>query len=151
MDSYLESLVKKGEDVATEEEAVAIEAEEVTEEVPTEPEEVAEETPVEEPDPVEEVPEVEEEPAEEEIAEEVAEEAPAVEEEIVLKAPSPVSYNVGDTVQVNDIKVYNTPDPTGPFRMITGNVIYQGQFSKCFAIDYMKPGFGLVRGYTETL
>lgn len=133
MDKYLEGLVRKGET----EEAQAEEP--VTEEVV----EVAEEAPA------------------EEAAEPVVEEAPAPESaakktDVKIKAekpapaPKPVA-NADETVAVIDIKIFNTPDVKGAFKMFSGNVIVKGNVGDLKMIEYVKPGFGLVVGYTSDL
>ena len=133
MDKYLEGLVRKGETEGAQAE------EPVTEEVV----EVAEEAA----------------PAEE-AAEPVVEEAPAPEPakkaDVKIKAekpapaPKPVA-NADETVTVTNIKIFNTPDVKGAFKMFSGNVIVKGNVGDLKMIEYVKPGFGLVVGYTSDL
>lgn len=133
MDKYLEGLVRKGETKGTQAE------EPVTEEVVEEAEEAV---PAEEP------------------AEPVVEEAPAPEPakkaDVKIKAekpapaPKPVT-NADETVAVIDIKIFNTPDIKGAFKMFSGNVIVKGNVGDLKMIEYVKPGFGLVVGYTSDL
>lgn len=53
----------------------------------------------------------------------------------------------GKPIAVNKIKVFNTPDPKGFFKIFSGNIIPTAKVESMYAIDYVKPGFGLVRGY----
>ncbi len=147
MNEYLESLVLKGEE-PVEKPAEKVAAESVEEVV----EEVAQ--PEEEADPVEEAP-----------TEEPKEEAPAVVEEAKeeKKAEVKISANkevakhddvpatADDPVAVVDIRIFNTPDPKGYFKIFSGNVIVKGEVDTMKSIEYMKPGFGLVKGFTPDL
>ena len=54
-------------------------------------------------------------------------------------------------VSVIDIRVYNTPYPNGPFRIFSGNVIIHSRVENMTLIEFMKPGFGLVKGFTPDL
>ena len=134
---YLESLVKKGEEIV--EEAVVEELEQSID--VEEPEEVAEE--------------VIEEDAEEEVAEEaeeVAEPKPAQEAapEVteVKKEAAPADDEI---VYVENIRIFNTPDPNTVSKLFSGNVIRKGQQGEMVAIEYMRPGIGLVAGFTPSL
>lgn len=141
MDSYLESLNKKE---IKEEEVI----EEAVEETVDEPvEETVEEETVEEP--VEEA--VEEEPVEEIVepeVEEVVEPEPVVEPKKEVKKAAPVSNG---TTTVTDIRVFNVPDTSTPMKLISGNIIVKGEVAGLSKIEYMKPGFGLVTGFTPDL
>lgn len=155
MDSYLESLVKKGEEVAVE---TAEATEDVIEEVAasesvveaTEGVEIAAEevdTVVEETEEVEEASEV---------ADDVAEEAPEVIEEVPEQEPQPelkkeIQSADEETLSVTNIKVYNVPDPAAVFKIFTGNVICKEMIGEMRMIEYVKPGFGLVKGFTPDL
>ena len=124
MDSYLESLVQVTEFEAKEE--------------------VADEVVVEE-EPVVESPEVAE-PIEEKKEEELVEE-----EEPVLSVPDPSNYKEGDIIKVENIKVFKTPDKRQISRNVTGNVTYLGKIGEYTIINYMRHGFGLVKGYTPDI
>lgn len=143
MDKYLASLVKKGE---IEESQV----EEVIEEEVVE--EIAEA--VQAPEPVE---EVKEEPEEEieEVKEEVAEPEPPVkevkkEEKEAIKHPD-IPFNPDEPTSVVDIRIFNIPDIKSPFKIFSGNVIVRNKVSDMTELEYVKPGFGLVKGYTPDL
>lgn len=133
MDKYLEGLVKKGETAEAQAEEL------VTEEVV----EVAEEA-----------------APTEETVEPVVEEAPAPEPakkaDVKIKAEksAPASKpvaNADEPVAVTNIKIFNTPDVKGAFKMFSGNVIVKGNVGDLKMIEYVKPGFGLVVGYTSDL
>ena len=157
MDPYLESLVKKEEKEAVTEEAV----EEVLEEITQQPQAEVEEIEVTE--------EVVEDVAEPEVAEAVEEnieveavgqvsepevaEEPEVIEEAMEADPEKVEVafqKEGSTSFVKNLKIFNAPDAKGVFRIYTGNIILGAKISEEFtSIDYMKPGFGLVKGYIQ--
>ena len=143
MDPYLESLVKQND----QNDKVI---EDVVEEETNETEGVSEPAVVK--DAIEEVA-VEPEVTEEGIAiHEVAEV-----EEVADKAAEPVPEKVeiafqeeGQTIFVRNMKIFNAPDAKGVFRIYTGNIVLGNKVSEEFtAIDYMKPGFGLVKGYIQ--
>ena len=176
MDSYLESLTKKSEEAAVEQETV-----EVAEEIPEVIEKPEVETTEEVTEPIDEIAEeiVEEgieaassvDPEEyTEVVEEVeaeleAEEAEPVKEEKIIPIPEvkpepkqvPKSaiknnkYCVGDIINVRDIKIYGAPAVAYPYRSYTGNVVYKGQSGEFSAIEYMYPGFGIVKGFTNEI
>ena len=162
MDNYLESLVVKGEkteEVAPQEEVKEEDVVAEIEEAVAEPAEEAVE------EPVEEVAE----PAEETAPAEVVEE-PVVEAEPEEKKVATVTITAEDTnnglvhknadvatvapeepTAVVDIRIFNTPDPKGPFKIFSGNVIVKQRIDTMTQIEYMKPGFGLVKGFTPDL
>lgn len=168
MDSYLESLTKKSESTIEEvteteevaeavEETLADEPEVASEVEDAVAEESAEETATEE-DKEQEVgaeeQAVEAEPEEAESAEEVeeaSEEEPN--DEPVLQAPDVPEGNhkVGELINVVGIRVFNTPSLGQPFKIISGNVTYDGKVEGFTIIEYMKSGFGMVKGYTPDL
>lgn len=130
MDKYLEGLVRKGETKGTQAE------EPVTEEVVEAAEEAA--------------------PAEELAVEEAPAPEPAKKADVKIKAekpapaPKPVA-NADEPVAVTNIKIFNTPDVKGAFKIFSGNVIVKGNVGDLKMIEYVKPGFGLVVGYTSDL
>ena len=137
MDAYLESLVRKDEEpVYTPEEVVP--ASEDFEPLPDEPEEAVVETvPEEVGEPQQEESEPVEEPTQEEKPESKPEEVAQVKE--------------GEVISVNNIRVYKTPDTNQVARNITGNVTYLGKVGNFAIINYMRSGFGLVKGFTPDL
>lgn len=52
---------------------------------------------------------------------------------------------------VKDIKIFNTPDRKGPFKIFSGNVVIKDKVDTMTLIEYVKPGFGLVKGFTPNL
>ena len=130
MDKYLESLVLKGE---SEEIVEPVNEEEVVNEIAE-----ALEAPAEEP-----VEEVQSEPESIE-----PEPAPVKEEK---KTAKKLDNAVTESTYVTQIKIFNTPDPKGPFKIFTGNVIVKGEVGGMTELDYVKPGFGIVRGFTSDL
>lgn len=60
-------------------------------------------------------------------------------------------YKPGETYYVTNIRIYKTPDVTQIARNYTGNVVYKGRIEDVYIIEYMRHGFGLVRGYTLDL
>lgn len=146
MDNYLESLVKKGEAVQPVEEE-PVEEEPVKEEAVTA--EVAPEEPVKEGPEVESKLSAEEkvEAAAEELAKEEAEsvkEAPEVEP---IKAESAINYEKDQMISVENIKMFNSADPKGVFKIFTGNIIYKDEINGMYLVEYVKPGLGLVKGF----
>lgn len=140
MDKYLESLVVKSNE---NDDSIATDPVEVKEEV--EEPEVAE--PIEKPDSAE-VEEAEEpkvaEPVKDTDSDSVNASQPA--EPTASSTNDPMGY-----VPVIDIRVYNTPYPNGPFRIFSGNVIIHSRVENMTLIEFMKPGFGLVKGFTPDL
>lgn len=141
MDEYLASLVRK------EDNAVPV-AEEVQVEEIAEPvvEEVADTSVVE--------------PDLESVVEEVKKEKPAEEkkskktEKKVKEEPKKVSAIVleeGSEYDVYPVRVYKTPDTHQVSQLISGKVIYEGKAETFSVIEYMKHGFGLVKGYVQNL
>lgn len=146
MDAYLESLVKKGEVVKAQVEEAAI-PEPVEEVTAIEPE-VAEaaESVVEEIKPAEEA-----KPAK---AEKPAKSGSDKKKEAESKAPTKAEEtksNAGEIVAVKDIRIFNIPDAKSPFRIFTGNIVVNGKMDSFTEIQYVKPGFGLVKGFTDSL
>lgn len=146
MDNYLESLVKKGE-------AAALVEEELVEGEPVTDEPIAEVTPEE---PVKEEPKVEAELAAEEPVEAAAQdlakkEAESVKEmpevEPIKKAEPAIGYEKDRMISVKNIKMFNSADPKGVFKIFTGNIIYKDKVNGMYLVEYMKPGLGLVRGF----
>lgn len=142
MDNYLESLVKKGEAVQP------VEEEPVKEEAVTA--EVAPEEPVKEEPKVESKLSAEEkvEAAAEELAKEEAEsvkEAPEVEP--IKKAEPAINYEKDQMISVENIKMFNSADPKGVFKIFTGNIIYKDKINGMYLVEYVKPGLGLVKGF----
>lgn len=154
MDSYLESLIKKGEGASAIEEMAASE-EIITEEaeVATTEAEVVSEEKVEASESLDTASKKEvEKTSEEAKAEELQtliEKQDKKAEKIVAKSEVKVGNNIGKTVSVKDIKVFNIPDDKSIFKLFTGNVIIKDEISGFSQIEYMKPGFGLVKGYTK--
>ena len=141
MDKYLESLVVKSNEIN--DNSIATDPVEMREEV--EEPEVAE--PVEKPD-----------SAEVEEAEEpkVAEPVEGINSDSTnaSQPAEPAASSTNDPmghVSVIDIRVYNTPYPNGPFRIFSGNVIIHSRVENMTLIEFMKPGFGLVKGFTPDL
>lgn len=150
---YLESLVRKTDEIepaAPAEEEIEDEPaveEEVAEVIADEPEEVAAEEEV-----VTTAESVVEEPALEPIQEEVKEEPESVKPAKKEKpAKKSASHQEGETISVISIRIFNTPDPKGLFKIFTGNVIFKGFVNDMMYVQYVKPGFGLVNGYTNDL
>lgn len=124
MDKYLESLVKKGEIKTNQVEEVQ------EEEVVREIEEVLN-------------------PEPESAVEEVSQSEPEVKEPEVDKKVSATPKP--ETTSVINIRIFNVPDIRSPFKMYTGNVIVTGKVSDMTSLDYVKPGFGIVTGFTPDL
>jgi len=151
MDAYLEKLVKKGSAVAEEvEEAIEEEVvEEIEAAVTAEPE-----------------PEVQEEADtnDETVTETVDEEAvPDVQLETVIEKDEQETETETDGATSNgfiepnteidavNIRVYNSPDTRQLSRIISGHIVVLGQIEDFKIIEYMKHGFGLVKGYTRDI
>lgn len=143
MDSYLESLVKRDEYVEVETSVETVDESNVIEVEEALPEAELEVVPVD---------------TEEPLVDEDAEEVVAQEEE---KASEPTpednkqpviseseEHVDGDKIKVENIRIYKTPDSKQVARNFTGNVVYRGKISEFTIIDYMRHGFGVVRGYT---
>ena len=146
MDAYLESLVKKDEVVEAQvEEAAVLEPVEKVTAIEPEVAEAAELV-VEEPKPVEEA-----KPAK---AEKPAKSGSDKKKEAESTDPTKseeTKSNAGETVAVKDIRIFNIPDAKSPFRIFTGNIIVNGKIDSFTEIQYVKPGFGLVKGFTDGL
>lgn len=92
-----------------------------------------------------------------EVVEDIAEDS--VEVEVVLdKSDEPadaeievVDYKPGEVIYVKSIKVYKIPDTRQIARSITGNITFLGRVDTFAIINYMRHGFGLVKGYTTDL
>lgn len=74
-----------------------------------------------------------------------------IKEDIAAVSKAETKLSNDTMILAKDIKVFHTPDPKGPFKIFTGNVIPQGQVSTMTQIKYMKPGFGLVKGFTPDI
>ena len=68
-----------------------------------------------------------------------------------MKHPDIPVPPVIEPVYVVDIRMFNTPDPKGPFKIFTGNVIVKDKVDTMTELEYVKPGFGIVKGYTPDL
>ena len=139
MDKYLESLVLKSNEI--DDDSIAADSAEVGEEVKES--EVAES--VEKPD-SDEVKEEAEKPEVAEPAEGTDSDSTNASQPTASSTNGPMGY-----VPVTDIRVYNTPYPNGPFRIFSGNVIIHSKVENMTLIEFMKPGFGLVKGFTPDL
>ena len=146
MDSYLESLVKKSEEIEDIEEAPAEEVEDAVEVADTSDDIVEENDAVEE--------EVTEEPEEKvEETKEVKKAEPVVEKGAPVVKNSPVTkLEDGATISVSEVRIFNIPDSKQPSKIVTGNVISRNEVTGAngeafILVDYMRPGFGLVKGY----
>lgn len=168
MDSYLESLVKKGEEIVETAEPEVAEyaeidvADEAVEndtadgELTSDTVEDAEpdESPSEVDDqPSEEVKETTEEPeeAKEPEIQEIIKEQEKREEKPVPKSAVNAANRIGATLGVKDIKVFNVPDEKSIFKVFSGNVVVKDNIAGFSQIEYVKPGFGLVKGYTKEI
>lgn len=67
-----------------------------------------------------------------------------------IKEKSTTEFNL-NIVPVTNIKIYNIPDSKSPFKMFTGNVVIKGKVDQFTKLEYVKPGFGLILGYTTDL
>lgn len=65
--------------------------------------------------------------------------------------PTTCSTEKNRLVQVRKIVVYPIPKETPTPRFVSGNVNIIGQVSGFTVIEYMKPGFGIVKGYTKSI
>ena len=152
MDDYLESLVLKSELGATDVEISEPIESEVAQEEPVA--NVTEESiPVTfdaEPAEGSETPEIQFEP---EVKEEVKEQPkPATSFKSQASATEcKGNYEVDQTYYVENIKIYKTPDSNQVTKTYTGNVVFKGQIEHFFIIEYVRHGFGIVRGYTLSL
>lgn len=173
MDSYLESLIRKGNPVekkeeqpemteneailaalddeleevieaeAEQEEAIVESVEPVTEEAQSEPVEEAAEPLVEEP-----------EPAAESNAEPIEEPEPEPEPVPEVKQEPPTKtndYKPEELISVSSIRIFNRPDENDVYNVFQGNVIFKSRINNFALIEYMKPCFGLVKGYTPDI
>ena len=143
MDAYLESLVRKGE-VAEKAEAVIVaeeplaKVEEVVEPVKAEKSKVADEK-------IDEAIKT---------VQEIAEKASDEKKEVKGKSPKQDAKSEsmkGKTISVTNIRVHNIPDPKSVFKIISGNIVVGDKINDMYQIDYVKPGFGLVKGFTADL
>lgn len=73
------------------------------------------------------------------------------ENNVKLTAPDPTQYEIGQEIDVKDIRIYNSPDIHQVSKLYSGKVIYTGQIDRFSVVKYMKHGFGLVQGYTKDL
>lgn len=86
------------------------------------------------------VPEVVESESEVDTSNEVVE----VEEEPEL-APTVSASNV--TLNVRKLRIYSIPSTKVPARSFTGNVVVIGKVDKFAIVEYVRSGFGKVKGY----
>lgn len=56
--------------------------------------------------------------------------------------------NLNHPLPVKNIRIYNVPDSKSPSKLFSGNIIIKGQVSTMTAIEYVRPGIGLVNGFT---
>ena len=155
MNEYLESLQLKSE------QEVAVEVDELVNEVNSE-EPAAEIEQAEEPAIFTEevssanensVDEVAKEPAAEEVEAKPAEEElkpePAKQlEQPVAKSEEGSDLKPGDVIAVKYIRIYKTPDVKQIAKNYAGNVTFLGKIGDFNIISYMRHGFGTVKGYT---
>lgn len=134
MDEYLESLVLKTDE------------EPAVDEVIEEPVEVAEETNVAE-EPVEDV--AANDGENEVVAEDDKEDTKEEPEQAIApeSQPAATSYEIDQTYSVSEIKIFNVPDISQPSIIFTGNVVYKGKLDQFSVVDFVRNGYGLVRGY----
>lgn len=148
MDEYLNTLVKKEDEVkeVVEEKVAAVEEPVVAEPIKEEVKEVVEEQKKEQSK--KEVKIQKEEPKAEE--KKSVEKKP--EEKKVEKKESKKSGLVaGQEYDVDTIRVYAVPDEQQVSKTVTGKVVYVGTVEPFDIIKYMKHGFGLVQGYVKDL
>lgn len=144
MDEYLETLVKKEDEVkeAAKEEVAAVEEPVVAEPIKEEVKKVVEE-------PKKEQPKKEVKIQKEE---QKAEEKKSVEKKLEEKKESKKSGLVaGQEYDVDTIRVYAVPDEQQVSKTVTGKVVYVGTVEPFDIVKYMKHGFGLVQGYVKDL
>lgn len=78
--------------------------------------------------------------------------APAVETKSSPKTNNgKKGHKDGDVITVANIRIYNTPDTNQPSRSVSGNIIYHNELNGWAVVDYMRPGFGLVKGFTQDI
>lgn len=149
MDNYLESLVKKGEAIQSVEEPIkegTVITEPAAEVTPEEPVKVEAELTAEE-----KVEPVKEELVKEEIAEPTKKETEPVKEqpkaEPVKENEPVIGYEKDQMISVENIKMFNSADPKGVFKIFTGNIIYKDEINGMYLVEYVKPGLGLVKGF----
>jgi len=137
MDSYLESLVKKDEFVPEKEEIEIEIGNEEAAELISEPESATQLEPI----------------VDQEIGEngDPSVVASAVEAAEVAEEPDVKNHEEGQTYFVRNIRIYKTPDINQIARNYTGNIIYKGQLEDVAIVEYVRPGFGAVLGYTLDL
>ena len=102
--------------------------------------EVAEEPVVEVEEPVETV----EEPV---ISSDVADPAEAPADEFENAEPAKVEPSENRIVNVNKLRIYSIPSTKVPARSFTGNVVVVGHIDKFAVLEYIRSGFGKVKGY----
>lgn len=60
------------------------------------------------------------------------------------------NHKENDIINVAGLRVYPTPSINQLARTVAGNVVYLGQIGEFAIIEYMKHGYGVVRGYALT-
>lgn len=68
---------------------------------------------------------------------------------VVDNSVNSTSDNASGYTLITDTRVYNFPDINSPSRIISGQVIFEGEVAEFNKIRYMKHGFGLVTGYIK--
>lgn len=122
--SYLDELVLK-EDAVTSEEVASVDEEDIAE--------------------------IEEDIEEVETEEEVEPVAIKVEAAPVLLEKPAVAEADTEYRNFEAIAIRNIPDDNAPVNVISGNVAKLGTAGEYSIVQYMKPGFGLVTGYTKDI
>ena len=96
--------------------------------------------------------EVEESVESEETSVESEEVVADVEEEIKENITPPViEETISEIIAVRKLRIYSRPSTGVPARTFTGNVELIGHVDKFKIVKYVKPGFGVVKGYTLDL
>lgn len=124
LDSYLESLIKKDDEPVVDEVA----KEEVVKEV---------------------VPSVSDQDIEP-----ISESEPEPVVEVKKEEPKKSASNElakGTALPVKNIRIYNRPDSKSLFKVFSGNIIMKNKVDDMIEIEYVKPGYGLVKGFTPDL
>ena len=142
MDQYLESLVKKTDNVTetvdteavTEVEIADGTVENVASEAVTAPDEIMQEAA---------------EPIIEEAADTESQESNS-EDIVSISEKSADTPKENDIITVTGLRVYPTPSINQLARTVAGNVVYLGQIGEFAIVEYMKHGYGIVKGYALT-
>ncbi len=61
---------------------------------------------------------------------------------------SSTGHEIDEIIPVENIKIYSVPSTNGMARTFTGNIKYLGEVDRFKVIEYVRAGFGLVKGYT---